>query len=292
MARCLTWPNWRFEVFAESEPVMIELAPQSKTGLALANPVMIAGGCGGYGSSYQPLLDLAAFGALVTNPITLRPRGGPAQPRLVETRAGFILNNGGQNPGVKKVLRQYAPAWSRLGLPVIAGLPADEPEYLRRTARALAESGVGVAAIELDIPLAATASDIERWVMAVRTDCLLPLLARLPLEAADLLAEATLAAGADALVIGAPPFGAAAAPPAGQVVGGYLYGPALHSLALAQLQLVRDMADAPLIAAGGIHSLNDALAFLDAGATAVQIDSLLFIDPLAAYEIAVALRPA
>ena len=271
---------------------MIELAPQSKMGLALANPVMIAGGCGGYGSSYQPLLNLTGFGALVTNPITLRPRWGPAQPRLIETRAGFILNNGGQNPGVRKVLRQFAPAWSRLGLPVIASLPADEPEDLRRTARALAESGPGVAAIELDIPLAATAPDIERWTTAIRTDCLLPLLARLPLEAADLLAGAALEAGVDVLVIGAPPFGAAAAPLTGQVVGGYLYGPALHSLALAQLKLVREMVDAPLIAAGGIHSLPDALAFLAAGAAAVQIDSLLFIDPLAAYDIAAALQPA
>lgn len=261
-------------------------------GLALTNPVMIAGGCGGYGGSYQPLLNLAEFGALVTNPITLRPKWGPAQPRLVETRAGFILNTGGQNPGVRKVLRLHAPAWSRLGLPVFAGLPADEPENLRRTARALAEAETGVAAIELDVPLAATAPDIERWITAIRTDCLLPLLVRLPLEAADLLAEAALLAGADGLVIGAPPFGAAVAPLTGQVIGGSLYGPAVHSLALAQLQLVRDMVDVPLVAAGGIHSLPDALAFLAAGAVAVQLDSLLFIDPLAAYEIASALRPA
>jgi len=270
---------------------MIELAPQSKLGLALVNPVMIASGCAGYGSSYQPLLDLGAFGALVTNPITLRPRRGAAQPRLVETNAGFVLNTGGQNPGIKSVLRAHGPAWSRLGLPVIAALPADEPDDLRRTARALTEAGPGVAAIELDIPLAAIPADITHWARAIRAGSMLPLLVRLPLEAADLLAEAAVEAGADCLVIGSPPLGAAVEPGSGQVVSGALYGPALHSLALAQLQLVRDLVDTPLVAAGGIHSLADAQAFLAAGAAAVQIDSLLFIDPQAAYEIAVSLGP-
>ncbi|RPJ55510.1 MAG: hypothetical protein EHM12_12080, partial [Dehalococcoidia bacterium] len=78
---------------------MIELAPNHKIGLSLANPVMIASGCCGYGSAYRPLLDLSAFGAIVTNPITLRSQRGASQPRLVETLAGLILNTGDQNPG-------------------------------------------------------------------------------------------------------------------------------------------------------------------------------------------------
>lgn len=269
---------------------MIELAPQSKVGLALSNPVMIAAGCGGYGPNYQPLLDLPSFGALVTNPITLRPRRGPVQPRLVETTAGFVLATGDQNPGVKKVLQQYGPAWSRLGLPVIAHLPADEPDNLRRTARALcsAEPGMGglVAALELGVPLTATPQDARRWLRAIQADCLLPVLVKLPLVAAEIMAEMVVAAGGDALVIGAPPLAAAVAPGTGQVVHGCLYGPALHALALAQLHLIRQLVDVPLVAAGGIHSPADARAFLAAGAAAVQIDSLLFINPQAAGRIA------
>jgi dihydroorotate dehydrogenase (NAD+) catalytic subunit len=70
------------------------------------------------------------------------------------------------------------------------------------------------------------------------------------------------------------------------MVNGHLYGPALHSRVLRQVQLIRELVDLPIIAVGGIHSLADAQAFLTAGATAVQIDTLLFIEPQLACDIA------
>jgi dihydroorotate dehydrogenase (NAD+) catalytic subunit len=99
------------------------------------------------------------------------------------------------------------------------------------------------------------------------------------------LAEAAVDAGADILVIGLPPL-ATALSPTGEPVTGYLYGPALHGLALHAVQLVRGLVDLPIVAVGGIHTLNDAQAFLQAGASAVQLDSLLFIDPKSAGELA------
>ena len=265
-------------------PSLIDLAPQHKVGLTISNPVMIASGCGGYGPAYRSLLDLSAFGAFVTNPITLRPRSGPAQPRLAETAAGLVLNTGEQNPGVKKVIQYYAKNWRNLATPVIAHLPADEPDDLRRTAQALA-SIEAIAAVELGLPHQAIPRDVIQWLRAIQEGCPLPVLVKLPLDQAEELAIVAVEAGADALVIGAPPLASAMAEN-NLMVNGYLYGPALHSMALRSVQLVREVIRVPIIACGGIHSLADAQAFLSAGAIAVQIDSLLWIEPKQAEAIA------
>jgi len=265
---------------------MIELAPQYKIGLPLANPVMIASGCGGYGQAYRQLIDLSVFGALVTNPITLRPQRGTAQPRLAETTAGFVLDTGAQNPGVKKVIREYGKHWRGWSVPVIAHLPADEPDDLRRTARALAGTDA-VAGIELGIPPLATPRDIAVWIQAVREGCMLPLMVKLPLDTAVEMAEVAVEAAADTLVIGSPPPGSAQIS-GGERINGYLYGPALHSLALYAVRSICEFVDTPIVATGGIHALADAQAFLGAGAVAVQIDSLLFIEPKQAVEIVLA----
>jgi dihydroorotate dehydrogenase (NAD+) catalytic subunit len=269
---------------------MIELAPDHKIGLPLSKPVLLASGCAGYGLSYQRLLDLTVFGAIVTNPITLRSRRGTTPPRLAETKAGFILNTGQQNPGVRQVIQQYSPGWTRLKMPVIAHLPADEPDDLRRTAGALAGTGK-IAAIELGVPFGTTARDLEGWVTAVREACLLPLLVKLPLETAIDLAGFAKTFAVDALVIGAPPLGAALSPLTGKIVNGYLFGPALYNLVLHRLQIISELVDLPLVAAGGIHSQSEAQALLQAGAAAVQLDTLIFIDPRQAENIARNLAP-
>lgn len=268
---------------------MIELAPRHKTGLNLSSPVLIASGFCGYGQSYQRLIDMAIFGAVVTQPITLRPERGSLQPRIGETTAGFVLNTGRQNPGVRKVIQEHRKSWARLGLPVIAHLPADLPDDLTRTARALSsvhtpQGDSMLAAIELGLPLEAAPQEVETWVAAVQAGTELPILVKLPMGGHPALAESAVQAQADALVIGTPPLGAAYAPAHRQRVSGHLFGPALHSLVLHDIQTMADF-DLPLVAVGGIHSAADVYTFLQAGATAVQIDSLLFIDPQAAYQL-------
>jgi dihydroorotate dehydrogenase (NAD+) catalytic subunit len=94
----------------------------------------------------------------------------------------------------------------------------------------------------------------------------------------------------DVLVIGSPPPGTALSPTNNELVSGDFYGPAWHSMALHKVQLIREFVDLPIVAVGGIHSLADAQAFMAAGAVAVQIDTLLFIEPKSAYEIALALH--
>jgi len=216
----------------------------------------------------------------------LRPRRGPAQSRLAETKAGFVLETGQQNPGVRKVIQWYRKIWSRLGVPVIAHLPADEPDDLRRTAGALASTDL-VAAIELGIPSdGASPADVEHWIRAVGEGCHLPQLVKLPLEGVVELAGVVAESAADALVITGPPLGAALSSQAGAAVRGYLYGPAVHSLVLEAVYAIAELVDLPLVAVGGIHTAADAEAFLQAGASAVQLDSLLFVDPQMAGAIA------
>jgi dihydroorotate dehydrogenase (NAD+) catalytic subunit len=266
---------------------MIELLPRHKTGLPLTSPVMIASGFAGYGDAWQRLLDLAAFGALVTQPITLRPQRGRPQPRLAEIEGGLILNTGLQNPGVKKVLSGYSRMWGRLPTQVIAHLPAAPPDELQRTARALA-GNAPLAALELDIPPHPHPYDVADWVAAVLAGSELPLLARLPFNAAPETIEAAVAAGAAGLVVSAP---AAAASATGrdELLTGGLYGTAAYPLALAQVQAIAKNFETPLVAAGGIHTVAEARALLQAGAAAVQLDSLLLQSPRQAEEIALAL---
>lgn len=265
---------------------MVELAPNHKIGLALPNPMMIAAGFCGFGDAYERLIDLTVFGGLVTGPITLRPNRGSPQPRLVETPAGFILNTGRQNPGVRGVIKHYRQRWARLGQPVIAHLPAAEPDDLKRTARALSSLGT-LAGLELGLPSGADPYELELWLRAIRAGSELPFLVKLPLGSGPDLATVAVEQGADALVIGAAPPGAARSPRSGQTVSGQLYGPALHSLALRDLLNLQHL-DIPRVASGGIHSAADVKAFLEAGAKAVQLDSLLFIDPQAAQRLAAA----
>ena len=269
---------------------MIELAPQNKIGLPLANPIIIASGFGGFGDAYQKFFDISVFGAVVTQSITLRPRRGVAQPRLAETKAGFILDMGQQNPGVKKIISQYGKKWSRLGASVIAHLPADEPNDLMRTARALssikaAQAHSVLTAIELGLPHQARLQDVKDWISAVQDGSELPILVKVPLGASPQIIEVAVANDADALVIGTPPLGSAIIPGQNKLVTGLQYGPALHSLVLYDLQIYADLG-VPLVAAGGVHSVADAQTFLDAGALAIQLDSLLFVDPKSAYKIA------
>lgn len=260
---------------------MINLAPNHKTGLLLNTPLMIASGFAGYGR--HKLLDLSRLGAIVTNPITLRPHRGRPQPRLAETSGGLILNIGQQNPGVKKVIQQNQKTWSRLNLPIIAHLPADEPDDLARTARALAglrttQQEPLIAAIELGLPEGVDSAETEQWLRAVQSDCDLPILLKLPFQVAEAVIEQAVQQAVDALVVSAPPI-ATAFSPSGEPVTGHLYGGGVHGLILREVQFVGERTTLPLVAAGGVHTMADVERFLSAGATAVQLDSVLFLQP-------------
>lgn len=264
---------------------MIELAPQHKNDLILNSPVMPAAGFFGYGEPhYANVISANQFGALVTNPITLRPCPHQATPQVIESNGGVIFNTLPRNFGVRNIIRRYDKFWRRASIPIIAHLPADDPADLARTAGALAGLD-SLAAFELGLPHSATPHDVKTAIRAIQQRSELPLLVKLPLPELTALAEAALAIGADTLVISAASLSAAYTTAETCLRGNY-YGPGIVPQNLSHLaDLHQRYPQVPLIACGGIHTLADVKAYLKAGAKAIQLDTLIFTDPAQVQQI-------
>jgi dihydroorotate dehydrogenase (NAD+) catalytic subunit len=270
---------------------LIELAPLHKTGLALANPVMPAAGCFGFGVEYAQLVEVEALGAVVVGPVTASPRRGAEPPRTLPIPGGMLLHTGLMNPGISALVRRHGRAWARLPTPVIVHVSGTSPAEAASCCRRLA-SVEAVMGIEIGLPDAADPDAASAIIQAAHADARQPLIVRLPLSSADALCEAAVEAGADALTVAAPPRGTTWHEPNRRFVRGRLYGPFVHPLALRALRSVAELVTVPLIGCGGIHSEHDALAFLRAGATAVQVSGALWRDPNVLTCIARRLSPA
>ncbi len=254
---------------------MIELAPHNKRGLNLSSPLIAGSGAVGYGDAWPPGVTPDLFGAIVTPPISWRPRRGSPPPRLAEIPGGFLLGTGDHNPGYRRVVEDHDVLWRRLGVPVIVALASSAPEDWDRLAAALEEE-TAAAALELHLPHIAHRSDAAAWIGAVRRACTLPVLVKLPTPRAVALASTCASAGADALVIGTAALGRAAAFD-GRLISGPIAGPVAFPLTLYALAAVAELAlGLPLIAAGGITQAEDMRRCFDAGAVAVQIRSWLW----------------
>lgn len=271
---------------------MVDLAPSNAYGLRLEWPVLAAAGSLGYGIEYSRILGFAAdqprhgLGALISSTTTLRPQR--SIPRIVETPAGLIYQGQLSNPGIERVLRRYAPAWAGWRLPVLLSIAGEDAAECAAVAARL-EGIEGIAGIELALP-AMDVDDVEAVaaiVKAVRNVSLLPLIARLPPAAADLpqMACAANAAGADSIAISGG-FAGAAPDGKGELVSGWLCGPASRPLALAALARLDGVVDCPVIAGGGITSSADAAAFSRLGADVLALGSALLNDPWTAQKIA------
>ena len=254
---------------------MIDLAPKHKHGLTLAGPLMNAAGSLGFSREYRALLDLQKLGAFVTNPLTYRPRTGAHPPNAVAAADGVVIHTGLPNPGVRQALRRWDKEWLRLGAPVILHLAATSPA---ETARSLdmIERSQGVSGIELGFRDDSSAEEMAQLVRAALGGP--PLLARLPLARAAELAGPAVQAGADALTIGAPPRSAARA--GDHDVTGRFYGPGCLAGAVEAVRAVSALGlGVPIVAAGGIYSIEAARALLEAGAAAVQVDAAIWTRP-------------
>lgn len=262
----------------------IELAPHNKLGLSVASPLLAGSGALGFGEVWPSGIGPELFGALVTPPITLQPRRGQPAPRLAEIPGGFVLATGDHNPGLRRLLRDDVAGWSRLGIPAIVALAASAPEDWDRVAASL-EDQPAVAGLELHLPPQAGVRETGVWVTNVRRACQLPLLVKLPAPHAELLLEAALHAGADSLVVAAPPIAAAPALGGGPVIEGPIGGPAAFPFTLRALRAVLALTpDVPIVAAGGIVRPADVLTCLEMGAAAVQVRSLLWTNPAAVID--------
>jgi len=259
---------------------MIDLAPHHKYGLPLSNPVMPAAGTFGYGVAYRDLVAYEELGAVVTNPISWRSRRAANGPRVVVHGEQFLVHTGLPNPGVCRVIRRHAGRWARLNCPVIVHVITTSPDDVARACERLAGAR-NVRGIELGLDEGAAVDDALVFLDAARATCPLPLIARLPFDGVGRLALPLAEAGVDALTLTAPPRGLLPHRSADEtsLVRGRLYGPALFPLLLQRVAQWADTLPVPLIACGGIRTPEEARACLDAGATAVQIDALLWRDP-------------
>ena len=275
--------------------------PGKKTSIELTNPVMTASGTFSFGLDDVHGVDIDRLGAVVTKTVTLRPRSGNPQPRIAETPAGMLNAIGLQNPGVDAVVRKLAPRWARWRTPVIVSILGATVEEYGEVAAAL--DGVpGVSGIEVNIssPNARrggmefgqdpdTAAAVTAEVVRNTT---LPVVVKLTPNVTDIvsIAREVVEAGADALCVintlQAMAIDAAGRRPAISSVFAGLSGPAIKPVALRMAYQVAGAVDVPVIGCGGIASGDDAVEFLLAGATAVQVGTATFVNPRAPVDVA------
>ena len=269
-------------------------------GIELRNPVLLASGTCGYGEELAPFLDLARLGGIVTKTITPQPRAGNAPPRIVETAAGMLNSIGLQNPGLDGFVQDKWPYLARLQTEIIVNIAAPTAD-LHRDMSARLEDVEGIAAIEVNISspnmkdggmlfgCSPTAS--REVIAAVRSATRRPVIAKLTPNVTDIvaIAHAVVDGGADGIsmintLLGMAVDWRSRKPVLGNVTGG-LSGPAIKPVALALLWKVRQAVDVPIMGMGGIATAEDALEFLVAGATAVQVGTATFVEPGAAADI-------
>jgi dihydroorotate dehydrogenase (NAD+) catalytic subunit len=270
-------------------------------GIKMRNPVMTASGTFGYGAEFADYLDLESIGAMITKGLSLRPKAGNPTPRIVETPGGMLNAIGLQNVGVDAFIEQKLPYLSKVATPVIVNLYGNTLEEYGEVAARL-DGLTGVAGIEVNIscpnvkqggivfgtdPLAA-----QEVVRLVKRNTSKPVIVKLSPNVTDvvLMARACADAGADALSLINTLTGMAIdldrrRPILANVTGG-LSGPAIKPVALRMVWQVAKCVTVPIIGIGGIMNARDALEFILAGATAVQVGTASFLDPSAAQTIA------
>jgi dihydroorotate dehydrogenase (NAD+) catalytic subunit len=273
----------------------VDLSVDLGRGLVLENPLMVASGTFGYGIEYGDVVDVQRLGAICSKGTTLRPRIGNPPRRVTETPAGMLNSIGLQNPGVDAVIDKYATTWSGWRVPVIVNVAGESIEDYVEVARRL-DGEPGVAGIELNIScpnvgagglqFALDAGAAGELTAAVREATELNLMVKLSPAAPDIraIAKRIADAGADALSACNTLPGMAIdrvrrRPLLGNVYGG-LSGPALKPVALRVVYEVAQVVKIPIVAIGGIGSLDDVLDYLYAGAIAVQVGTAVFADPV------------
>jgi dihydroorotate dehydrogenase (NAD+) catalytic subunit len=278
----------------------IQLAPAHKRGLLLTNPVMTASGTFGYGIEYSELIDINRLGAIVCKGTTLKPREGNPQPRLVETNWGIANSVGLENVGVEAVIRDKAPVWAKWQVPVIVNIAGETIyEYAEIAARLGGITGVSGIEVNISCPNI-TSGGIEfgtspklaaEVTAAVKAASSLPVIVKLSPNVTDIgeIALAVREAGADAITLINSVRGMAIdinerRPSLANFIGG-LSGPAVKPIALYMVYEVAGVVDIPIIGCGGISCADDALEFLMAGASAVQVGTANLTSPRVALDV-------
>jgi len=270
-------------------------------GVNFRNPVIAASGTFGYGREYADIIDVSRLGGICTKGLTLNPREGNAGIRLWETPAGLLNSIGLENPGIAAFIEKELPHLRKLGPAVIANLSGSTIEEYVEGAALLNACVVDMIELNISCPnvkaggmafgldpqaAAAVVEPVRRALTAK------PLMVKLSPNAPDLtaVARACVNAGADALSL-VNTFKAMAIDipnrkPVFDNISAGLSGPAIKPIALRMVwELCRELKSVPIVGLGGIATADDALEFLMAGATAIQVGSATFPRPSTMIEI-------
>lgn len=278
-------------------------------GLRLGNPVMTASGCAAAGRELAPFLDVAALGAVVTKSVMLRPRSGRPTPRMAETPSGMLNSIGLQGPGIEEFCATDLPWLRDNGATAVVSIAGGSvQEYAQLAERLAGEEGVAAIEVNISCPNVAdrglvfacdpmASHDVVAAVVE-RTPAGVPVLAKLSPDVTDVvaIARACLGAGAHGLsaintLLGLVVDTSTLRPQLAGVTGG-LSGPAVRAVAvrvvwqLAAAMRAGELPEASIVGIGGIRTGLDALQFLAAGASAVQVGTVVFHDPSAPARIA------
>ncbi len=264
------------------------------------NPVMVASGTFGFGEEYKDFLDLNQLGAIIPKGISLKQIIGNPPPRIFETESGIINSIGLQNPGFEVFVKEKLPYLKTLKTHIILNIFGyTKKEYIELASRCDELSGISALEINISCPNVEKGGIIfgtnpkmaYDLVRGVRKVTRLTLIVKLSPNVGDiaLMGKSIEDAGADALSL-INTFRAMAIdiksrkPQIGNVIGG-LSGPAIKPIALRMVWEVSQAVKIPVIGIGGIAKAEDAIEFILAGASAVQIGTANLINPKTAIEV-------
>jgi dihydroorotate dehydrogenase (NAD+) catalytic subunit len=273
--------------------------------LQLRNPVMTASGTFGYAREFESLVDLNCLGAIIVKGISLEPRPGNPPPRIIETACGMLNAIGLENVGVERFITEKLPYLQKLDSPIIINILGDTiDDYANLAARLDKIEGIGALEVNISCPnvkkggvaFGTDASMAAAVTNAIRQATTLPIIVKLSPNVTDItvIARAVEDAGADAISLINTLLGMAIdiyskKPRLANIVGG-LSGPAIKPVALRMVWQTAKAVSIPVIGIGGIGTAEDALEFLIAGATAIQVGTANFYQPTAAIDIVAGLE--
>ena len=271
------------------------------SGLSMKNPVMTASGTFGYGLEFADLMPLDSIGAIITKGTTLNPREGNPPPRMAETASGMLNCVGLQNKGVDYFCSNIYPNIAHIDTNIIVNVSGSSPDDYAECARRIAALQ-HIPAIELNIScpnvrqggmaFGVTTQGASQVVKAVRDVYPKTLIVKLSPNVTNIadIAMAVQDAGADAVSLINTLLGMSIDINRRQsrlsIGTGGLSGPAIKPVALRCVWQVAHAVSIPVVGLGGITTAEDAIEFIMAGASAIQVGTANFLDPAASLHIA------
>ena len=269
-------------------------------GVAFNNPLIAASGTFGFGREYAEFYPLSALGGISSKGITLKARPGNPAPRIAEAPGGMLNAVGLQNPGVDHFIREDLPWLREQGTRIIANIAGNTPEDYCAMAEKLNDTDVDMIELNISCPnvkqggvqFGTTCAGVSGITKAVRAHCKKPLMVKLSPNVTD-ISEMALAAeseGADAIsminTLTGMRIDIRTRRPIIHTNTGGFSGPALLPIAVRMVWQTYQKVKIPIVGLGGISTWQDAVEMLLAGATALQIGTVLFTDPYTPVKIA------